>query len=179
MRGPTGANLPPTNRRARVRGNTILRFKNGKIAQSRVLFDSGDLMQQLGLMPGAAGQTSPGMPVSTARGIVHLEIPAADREVAARFYGEMFGWEYEHMGEPMNYTTFKTGNVPGGFPSLSDMYKPGDVIFYVESEDISSDLRRAERLGAKTAVPCTEIPGYGWFAILTDPTGNRVGLFSA
>jgi predicted enzyme related to lactoylglutathione lyase len=27
-------------------------------------------------------------------------------------------------------------------------------------------------------VPKTEIPGMGWYAIFSDPTGNRIGLFT-
>ncbi|MEO8612606.1 MAG: hypothetical protein ABI690_32215 [Chloroflexota bacterium] len=27
------------------------------------------------------------------RSIVHVEIPAADREAASHFYGEIFGWD--------------------------------------------------------------------------------------
>ena len=33
-------------------------------------------------------------------------------------------------------------------------------------------------LGASTLVPKTEIPGTGWFAIFTDPTGNRMALYT-
>jgi predicted enzyme related to lactoylglutathione lyase len=28
-------------------------------------------------------------------------------------------------------------------------------------------------------VPKTEIPGIGWFGVFTDPTGNKVGLYTA
>jgi steroid delta-isomerase-like uncharacterized protein len=182
LRSSAGPAFPATHRPAHVRGSTAFRFKDGKIAQSRIFFDTGEILRQLGLVPGAEQAARPASESpsrSTNRGIVHLEIPAADRKTAARFYSDMFGWEYEHMGEPMNYTSFKTGNIPGGFPDLGDMYEPGDVIFYIESDNIDADLRRAEKLGGKTMVPRTEIPGYGWFAILADPTGNRVGLFSA
>ena len=138
---------------------------------------SGEVMQQLGMTPGPE-QASPAASESTMRGLVHLEIPAADRKTAAQFYGEMFGWESEHMPEEWKYTTFKTGNIGGGFPELAVGYKPGEVTFYVDSGDIESDIRRAEELGGKTLVPRTEITGMGWFAILLDPAGNRVGLFS-
>lgn len=174
---PSGQEMPATGRRIKYRGSGAFCFKDGKITEERDYFDLGEMMQQLGLAPGA-GQTSAAPSESKGRGLVHLEIPAADRKAAASFYGKLFGWESEHMPEEMRYTTFKTGNVGGGFAELAAGYKPGDVTFYVGSGDIESDLRRAEELGGKTLVPRTEIPGMGWFAILTDPTGNRVGLFS-
>lgn len=112
------------------------------------------------------------------RSFVHLEIPAANREAAAQFYGSLFGWTFQHFGPPLNYTTFRTGNVPGGFVDLDQTYQPGDIIPYVESDDIEADLQRVEALGGKAMMPKTEIPGFGWFAIFTDPTGNRMALYT-
>ena len=71
------------------------------------------MMQQLGVRP-MQGQTSTRTSTSAGRSVVHLEIPAANRKVAPRFYNELFGWEYEHMPKEMRYTTFKTGTNPGG-----------------------------------------------------------------
>jgi hypothetical protein len=174
---PGGQEMPATGRRIRYPGGSALRFRDGKVVEEHDYFDVGGIMQQLGAAP-AAEQASPAPSESAMRSIIHLEIPAADRKGAASFYNELFGWESEHMPEEWRYTTFKTGNVGGGFPDVSEGYQPGDVTFYVGSGDIDADLRHAEALGGKTLVPRTEIPGMGWFAIFTDPTGNRVGLFS-
>jgi predicted enzyme related to lactoylglutathione lyase len=171
-----GNTLPPTNRKVTFPGVTIFAIEYGKVNHARVIADSGSLMRQLGAMPGSERAAPPSM--YGGREIVHLEIPATDRKAAAHFYGELFGWEYEHLGEPMNYTTFKTGTVEGGFPDVSEMNPAGEVIFYINSKDIDSDVRRAESMGGKTIVPRTEIPGMGWFAILTDPSGNRFGLYA-
>jgi predicted enzyme related to lactoylglutathione lyase len=48
---------------------------------------------------------------------------------------------------------------------------------YVEVDDIPGHLGKAESLGGKTMVPETEVPGQGWFAWLTDPAGNQLGLW--
>ena len=110
---------------------------------------------------------------------MHVEIPAEDRAALADFYNELFGWDFEHIPEPMNYTTFRTGSIGGGFPDVGEMYEPGDVLVYLESNDIEDDLRRIEGRGGQTVMPNTEIPGMGWFAIFTDPTGNKLALFNA
>jgi hypothetical protein len=37
--------------------------------------------------------------------------------------------------------------------------------------------RKAERLGAKVAVPKMPVPGMGWFAQLTDTEGNLFAIW--
>jgi hypothetical protein len=68
----------------------------------------------------------------------------------------------------------------GGFVKVGEQppYKPGEVLIYVSTDDIDATLAKAESLGAKTLVPKTEIPQTGWFAFFSDPTGNRIGLFT-
>ncbi len=111
------------------------------------------------------------------RSFVHIEIPAANREASSRFYGEMFGWEFKHFTEPTPYTTFATGNVDGGFPNIGEQTKAGDVLVYIDSEDIDADLKKIEKLGGKTLSPKMDIPGYGTFAVFVDPAGNHLALF--
>ena len=184
---PNGQTIPPTKKQATVYGSTTYKVGGGRIMRAWVHWDMMTLLAQLGLMPeasaAAAGAQAAGQApkaASTARReIVHMEIPAADREAAAHFYNELFGWEFEHMGPPMNYTTFATGNIGGGFPDLGEMYEPGDVLVYLYSDDIDADLRRIESRGGQTVMPSTEISGFGWFAVFSDPTGNRLALYTA
>lgn len=113
-----------------------------------------------------------------ARPIVHIEIPAADNDVAGRFYKDMFDWKYEHMPEPMAYTTFEAGNTGGGFISL-EQAEPGDIYLYIASDDIEADLAKIEKLGGKILESKSEVPGFGWYAIFTDPTGNKLALWTS
>ncbi len=114
----------------------------------------------------------------TKRSIVHIEIPAADQQSAARFYADLFGWDTESV-PGMDYTTFASGNVGGGFPTAGTMAQAGEVLVYLSSDDIDADLRKIESMGGKTVAPKMEIPNTGWFAIFTDPTGNKIGLFKS
>jgi len=110
--------------------------------------------------------------------IVHIEISAVDREASGKFYSELFGWHVEQMPE-MNYATFDTHNgVGGGFNPVNDTNPAGLVTVYVGTDDINSSLAKVEKLGGKTYVPKTEIPGMGWFAIFSDPSGNKIGLYT-
>ena len=111
---------------------------------------------------------------------VHVEFAAEDPKATSEFYAKLFSWKTEAMPE-MDYYMFDVEPGPGGgFPKVDgEMYKAGDVIVYVSTDDIEASLAKAEELGGKTLLPKTEIPGMGWFAFFSDPTGNRVGLFKS
>jgi hypothetical protein len=51
------------------------------------------------------------------------------------------------------------------------------VAIYVQVDDLDGYLERAGKLGGKTLIPPTEVPGMGRFAWLTDPEGTIVGLW--
>lgn len=111
--------------------------------------------------------------------VVHVEISATDLAAASKFYADLFGWKIEHIPE-MNYTTFETGEgVGGGFNPVTAENPAGSVIVYIGTDDIEASLAKAEKLGGKAIVPKTEIPGMGWFGIFIDPTGNKIGLYTA
>ena len=112
------------------------------------------------------------------RSVVHIEIAAKDRAASAKFYHDVFGWEYQAHGAPMNYTTFQTGNVGGGFPDIDgQMYKAGDVVVYVASDDLGADAKRIEAAGGKILSPAMDVPGMGTFQFFADPSGTRLSLW--
>lgn len=115
----------------------------------------------------------------TKRNIVHIEIPAADAAKAGKFYQDLFGWKVETYPE-MDYVMWEPAQGPGGgFTLLSESVKPGDVLVYVDSEDIEADLKRIEQLGGQVVAPKTEIPTVGWFGLFKDPTGNTIALYTS
>ena len=112
------------------------------------------------------------------RNVVHVEIPAMDQEAASKFYGELFGWKIIAMPE-MNYTMWEASDGSGGgFPTVSDENPAGQVTVYIDSDDIDADLKKVEKLGGKVVHPKAEIPGFGWYGIFQDPTGNVLALYT-
>jgi predicted enzyme related to lactoylglutathione lyase len=110
--------------------------------------------------------------------IVHVEIPANDRQAAGAFYRTLFDWQVQDMPE-MDYATFSAEGGPGGgFTTVGQMSEAGKVLVYVLTEDIDATLAKAESLGGTTLVPKTEIPGMGWFGVFSDPTGNQIGVYT-
>jgi predicted enzyme related to lactoylglutathione lyase len=110
--------------------------------------------------------------------IVHVEFSAQDREIAGKFYSELFGWKVQQVPE-MDYALYETGgDVAGGFNPVSENNPAGMVIAHVSTDDIEATLAKADSLGGKTLVTKTEIPDYGWYGLFSDPTGNVVGLYT-
>ncbi len=114
------------------------------------------------------------------RNIVHVEIPAANVEGAGKFYEALFGWKLLHFPE-MNYTMWEAGDGDeyGGFPEVSAENPAGQVLVYIDSDDIEADLKKVEKLGGKVLHQKAEISGTGWFGVFQDPTGNVLGLYTS
>ena len=109
----------------------------------------------------------------------HLEIAASDPKAAAEFYKAVFGWKIE-IEETMNYVQFvaEEGGIGGAFTEVSENNPAGTLVPYVTTDDIQASLEKIGSNGGSTVVPKTEIPGFGHFAVFTDPTGNKIGLYS-
>jgi len=119
--------------------------------------------------------------------IVHFEVPYDDRERAAAFYGDVFGWDVQHVPD-LDYTLASTGPsgdrgptepgyINGGMMQRSDAFK-GPVIT-VDVDSIDDALGRVEAAGGKTVFPKNEVPGMGFTAYFTDPEGNLMGLWES
>lgn len=111
------------------------------------------------------------------RSIVHIEIPATDRATTAQFYADLFEWNFDHTEEPVPYTGFRAGNTGGGYPDIGELYQPGDVVIYVESDDIDADLEKIVAHGGTVVMPKDEVQGMGYLAMFNDPAGNRLALW--
>lgn len=111
--------------------------------------------------------------------IVHVEIPATDPSAAAQFYADIFGWSIT-KDDQFNYHMFKAEGGPGGGFTTVGQYgtKVDDVLVYLGTDDINGTLARIEAAGGKTLSPKMEIPGTGWFATFSDPTGNTMALYT-
>ena len=116
--------------------------------------------------------------------IVHVDLPANDPAAAAKFYEAAFGWQTTHETD-FDYWMFSAAGGPGGGfvrdgsdgPGESFKNEIGKPLIYLGSDDIDADLARVEACGGRTVMTRTDIPGVGWFAMFTDPSGNRLGFF--
>ena len=112
------------------------------------------------------------------RNIVHVEIPAANVQEAGKFYEDLFGWKLQHV-RARNYTSWAAGYGPrGGFTEVSPEFPVGQVLVYIDSDDIEADLKMVEKLGGKVLRQKEAIPNTGWWGVFKDPTGNVLALFT-
>ena len=113
------------------------------------------------------------------RNVVHVEISAADVPAAAKFYENLFGWKMQHAPE-FDYTMWEDGSgYGGGFNKVTEHTPAGQVLVYIDSNNIDADLAQVKKLGGSVVTPKTEIPGTGWFGVFKDPTGNTLALYTS
>jgi uncharacterized protein len=94
-----------------------------------------------------------------------------------KFYGELFGWKID-SNNPMKYGIVDTGGGPGGINGGVGVTQDGSkrVSIYVQVDNLQATLDKAEKLGGKTILPPTEVPGGPKLAMFADPAGNVTGL---
>ena len=109
--------------------------------------------------------------------VVHFEIMGGEGNQLEEFYRELFGWKINSENS-MKYGVVDTeggsGGINGGVGSAKDGSKR--VSIYAQVSDLQATLDRAEKLGGKTILPPTEVPGGPKLALFADPAGNVTGL---
>lgn len=108
--------------------------------------------------------------------ICHIEWSSTNLEKTKEFLIGLFDWKFEPWGKDYLVFTPPEGTT-GGIMKAKEVKAGESPVVYVEVEEIKPYLTKSKKLGGGVAVPKTEIPTLGWFAHLTDPDGNIVGLF--
>jgi uncharacterized protein len=108
--------------------------------------------------------------------VVHFEVGAADDELLAAFYGELFGWGIPGLSGA-GYTMIDTRGGTGinGGVGRSENGRPWST-FYVETDDPRATLEKAISLGGSTVPPPANFAGAATIAAFHDPDGLLVGL---
>lgn len=108
----------------------------------------------------------------------HVELNTTDLKKAKDFYGKLFDWKLEDV--PGDYTMIGVGEGTGGGMMKNPI--PGAPSFwlsYVLVDDIRAATKKAASLGGKVMKDVTEIPNFGEFSVITDPTGAHFALWQA
>lgn len=108
---------------------------------------------------------------------VHVELLTSDVARAKEFYAGLFDWKLEDV-PGMDYTMINVGEGTGGGMMKNPMPgSPSVWIAYVLVDDVAASTTKAGALGATVCKAVTEIPGVGWFSVITDPTGATLALW--
>jgi predicted enzyme related to lactoylglutathione lyase len=120
--------------------------------------------------------------------VVHFEMPYDNRERMAKFYGSVFGWKTQMLGEDMgNYvvaTTTETdekgpktsGAINGGFFPKKPDWPAQHPSIVIAVDDIRESVGKVTDAGGKVLGEPIEIPGVGQYVSFTDTEGNRVSM---
>ncbi len=106
--------------------------------------------------------------------IIHVEVAGKDGAALQKFYGSVFGWDFD-TNNPGGYGMLRQGDLTAGFGPSQDG-GPGHVTFYVATDDPAGTLRRVEELGGRVLMPLTEVAPETTIALFADPEGHVVGL---
>ena len=120
--------------------------------------------------------------------VVHFDIPSSDPGKAKKFYESAFGWTVNQVPGAeywMAYTTetnmetqTPTGmGINGGIVPRKDASAEYPVM-YVNVPDIDAALKAVEAAGGKMLEPKTAMGEWGHYAMISDPDGNTIGLYS-
>ena len=109
--------------------------------------------------------------------VVHFEIMGGKEGELEKFYRELLGWKI-NSNNPMKYGVVETDAGPGGINGGVGPSNDGQkrVSVYARVEDLQATLDLAQRLGGKTVLPPTDVPGGPRLAMFADPAGNITGL---
>jgi uncharacterized protein len=112
--------------------------------------------------------------------VVWFEVIGKDGNALRSFYGELFGWDFDVV-EQMDYGMVSAeangGGIPGGVGAPPEGMETSYQTVYAGVDDVDGTLSKAESLGAKTAMPATDLPMGGRIALFVDPQGHTFGLF--
>lgn len=114
------------------------------------------------------------------RPVVHWELMSEDPAKVSVFYEKIFGWKIEHVPD-LNYRMVETGGeggINGGIvkPERKGSW-PGNMLFYIDVDDLAVYRRKIVAAGGKIHVEEKEVPGMGAFSLFTDPEGRMMGLW--
>jgi len=120
--------------------------------------------------------------------VVHFYIPYDNRELMAKFYESVFGWQTQLLGEDMgNYvlaTTTETdkkgpkkpGAINGGFYQKQPNWPAQHPSIVIAVDDIKESVKKVTDAGGRVLEKPMEIPGVGEYVSFIDTEGNRVSM---
>ena len=109
-----------------------------------------------------------------------VEIPALDIKRATKFYSVILNLELTVM----DFGDEKMACFPGGEGAICQTpdFKPskqGTLVSFDAGKDLNSTLKAVTENGGEVVQPKTKIEaeGRGYFALILDTEGNKVGLY--
>ena len=108
---------------------------------------------------------------------IHIELQTQDLARAKSFYAALFDWRLEDV-PGMKYAMIEGGEgTGGGMMQAKSPDAPSQWIPFIEVEDVPGTTERVQALGGTILKGPAEVPGYGWYSVIADPTGATFGIW--
>jgi len=106
------------------------------------------------------------------------ELMTSDTKAAGKFYSDVVGWSTREMPpvDGMSYITFNLGDV--GMAGMFHLPEHTGWIGYIWVEDVDAHVEKIVEAGGKLWKPATDIPNMLRFAVLSDPQGAAIVVFT-
>jgi uncharacterized protein len=112
------------------------------------------------------------------------QLNTSDPEAAQRFYGELFGWRIERVGELGDsdeqpyWGAYVGERLNAGMMPLPEAARetPPHWLVYFTSADLDASVKEIGELGGEVTVPPMSVPS-GRIAVARDPQGAVLALF--
>jgi predicted enzyme related to lactoylglutathione lyase len=109
------------------------------------------------------------------------QLNTSDPEAAERFYGELFGWRFDSVGDTDNpyWGIFRGDRLNGGMmPLPSGAPMPSHWLVYFGDEDVDAAAERIASAGGTLMVEPMDVPPSGRILVAQDPQGAFFALFA-
>lgn len=113
---------------------------------------------------------------------VWVDLVTEDVEAARRFYGGLFGWEFEPVDPEGDYTLIRKDGVLMGGILFSDRLEnrpESRWVPYLSVPDVDAAARTAGRLGGQVLRAPRDLPDRGRLAVVEDGDGAVLALLRA
>ena len=108
--------------------------------------------------------------------IAHIEIPSTDLNRSGDFFKNVFGWDFKPFGN--NYLLYNNHQgITAGLRKVKGTAEGDSTVFHINVNDIEDLLNKTEVCGGSVKHNKTTIPAMGWYALISDPDGNTIGLY--
>jgi predicted enzyme related to lactoylglutathione lyase len=111
--------------------------------------------------------------------VTHFEVPCNEPEKTIKFFANVFGWNFQQLGEQEYWIAFsgddKTPGINGAFMKKRDPEQP--IVNSIKVEKLDNVLYHIGEQGGTVVVPKTPVSGVGYLAYFKDPDGNIHGIW--
>ena len=112
------------------------------------------------------------------------ELYVPDSEAGIRFYTQVLGWEVQQTAlEGFDYPMLVANGRPiagvqatGGNPQMAGV--PPHWATYIAVDDVDARVAKVTLHGGSLVVPAMDIPTVGRMALIADPQGAHIWLFT-